>query len=129
MKLWIDECLSPTLVERANQRGFWATCNRDRNLLGELDEKLYPVVLDEEAVFVTNNESDFLSLGRGVGLHDGLVVLPQGNRRETQWRLLDNAIDHIEAHAEADDEAPADWMVNRYIEVELEGSVSHRGLP
>lgn len=129
MKLWIDECLSPTLVERANQRGLWATCNRDRNLLGELDEKLYPVVLEEEAVFVTNNEADFLSLGRGAGLHSGLVVLPQGHRRETQWLLLDNAVDHIEAQAEAHDETPADWMVNRYVEVDLEGSVSHRDLP
>ena len=33
MKLWIDECLSPTLVEQANRRGYWATCNRNRDLL------------------------------------------------------------------------------------------------
>jgi len=129
LKLWIDECLSPTLVKRANQRGLWATCNRDRNLLGELDEKLYPIVLDEGAVFVTNNESDFLSLGREAGLHGGLIVLPQGHHRESQWLFLDNAIDHIEAQAEAHREAPADWMVNKYVEVDLEGCVSHRYLP
>lgn len=129
MKLWIDECLSPTLVERANQRGLWATCNRDRNLLGELDEKLYPIVLDEEAVFVTNNEADFLSLGREAGLHSGLIVLPQGGRRATQSLLLDAAIDHIEAQAKAHDEAPADWMVNKYVEVDPEESVAHRDLP
>jgi predicted nuclease of predicted toxin-antitoxin system len=129
LKLWIDECLSPTLVKRANRRGFWATCNRDRDLLGELDEKLYPLVLDEEAVFVTNNESDFLSLAREIGLHSGLVVLPQGPRRETQWLLLDKAIDHIEAHAEAHDEAPTDWMVNRYVEIDPEGVAWHRDLP
>jgi predicted nuclease of predicted toxin-antitoxin system len=129
LKLWIDECLSPTLAERANQRGLWATCNRDRNLLGELDENLYPIVLAEEAVFVTNNESDFLSLGRQAGLHSGLIVLPQGRSRESQWMSLDHAVDYIEAHARDRDESSADWMVNRYIEVDLEGSASHRDLP
>jgi len=129
LKLWIDECLSPTLVDRANRRGLWATCNRDRNLLGELDERLYPIVLDEEAVFVTNNESDFRSLSRDAGLHGGLIVLPQGPRRETQWLLLDKAVDYVAAQAEAHGEAPADWMVNKYVEVELNGSVTHRDLP
>ena len=129
MRIWIDECLSPTLVKRANERGLWATCNRDRDLLGALDENLYPVVLGEQTVFVTNNESDFLVLGREAGLHSGLVVLPQGDRREAQWLLLDAAIDHIEECARAADEAPGDWMVNRYVEVDLQGSVVHRYLP
>lgn len=46
MKLWIDECLTPTLVGRANDRGYWATCNRDRGLLGALDENLHPIVIE-----------------------------------------------------------------------------------
>lgn len=129
MKLWFDECLSPTLVERANQRGLWATCNRDRKLLGELDERLYPIVLDEGAVFVTNNEADFQSLGRQAGLHSGLIVLPQGNRREAQWLLLDKAIDYVAAQAQAHHELPTDWMINKYVEVGLDGCVAHRDLP
>jgi hypothetical protein len=52
VKLWIDECLSPTLVARANHRGYWATCNRDRDLLGVADQNLHELVIDEEAVFV-----------------------------------------------------------------------------
>jgi predicted nuclease of predicted toxin-antitoxin system len=62
VKLWIDECLSPTLVKRANRRGYWATCNRDRDLLGASDSALHEIVIEEEAVFVTNNESDFVVL-------------------------------------------------------------------
>jgi predicted nuclease of predicted toxin-antitoxin system len=62
VKLWIDECLSPTLVARANSRGYWATCNRDRNLLGIRDQALHKIVIDEEAVFVTNDEADFVAL-------------------------------------------------------------------
>jgi predicted nuclease of predicted toxin-antitoxin system len=61
VKLWIDECLSPTLVARANRRGYWATCNRDRDLLGVRDDALHKIVIDEEAVFVTNNEVDFVA--------------------------------------------------------------------
>lgn len=50
VKLWIDECLSPTLVARANRRGYWAICNRDRDPLGVADEILHELVIDEEAV-------------------------------------------------------------------------------
>jgi hypothetical protein len=31
VKLWIDECLSPTLVGAARRRGYEATCNRNRD--------------------------------------------------------------------------------------------------
>lgn len=48
MKLWIDECLSPTLVERVNHRGYWAACNRDRDLLGASDSVLHEVVIGED---------------------------------------------------------------------------------
>ena len=82
MKLLIDECLSPTLVGRANNRGYWATCNRDRDLLGARDDALHKVVIDEEAVFVTNNESDFVALSRTLDLHTGLLILPQTDRRK-----------------------------------------------
>jgi hypothetical protein len=69
VKLWIDECLSPTLVDRANRRGYWATCNRDRSLLGVPDQALHKTVIDEDAVFVTNDEADFVALYERVDLH------------------------------------------------------------
>lgn len=123
MKLWIDECLSPTLVERANENGYWATCNRDRGLLGTLDENLHPMVVEEEAVFFTNDESDFVALCRRVDLHTGLVILPQTERREDQWPLLDAALDYIERRAGVAGEVAADWMINRRVEVDFEGKV------
>jgi predicted nuclease of predicted toxin-antitoxin system len=102
VKLWIDECLSPTLVGRANRRGYWATCNRDRDLLGASDKALHKRVIDEEAVFVTNDEADFVALYRRVDLHTGLLILPQTNRREAVWPLLDAALDYIERAAKPD---------------------------
>lgn len=129
MKLWIDECLTPTLVERANRRGYWATCNRDRDLLGASDASLHGIVVEEEAVFVTNNESDFIALCSNVDLHTGLLILPQADRREAQWPLMDAALDYIEEMAKVAGESTADWMLNRQVEVDLNGAVKHGDLP
>lgn len=129
MKLWIDECLSPTLVERANRRGYWATCNRDRDLLGVRDDALHKIVIGEEAVFVTNNEADFVALYRRVDLHTGLLILPQTQKREALWPLLDAALDYIERQAKAVAETAAEWMLNRRVEIDPSGTATHDDLP
>lgn len=129
MKLWIDECQSPTLVERANRRGYWATCNRDRSLLGVRDKALHKIVIDEEAVFVTNDEADFDALYGQVDLHTGLLILPQAGRREALWPLLDAALDYIEQWANREDETPAEWMLHKRVEIDLDGSIQHADLP
>lgn len=129
MKLWIDECLSPTLVARANRRDYWATCNRDRGLLGVVDEILHELVIDEEAVFVTNDEADFVALYQRVDLHTGLLILPQTDRREALWPLLDVALDYIEQMADAAGETVAEWMFNKRVEVDPSGKATHDDLP
>lgn len=129
MKLWIDECLSPTLVARAHRRGYWATCNRDRDLLGIADKNLHELVIDEEAVFVTNDEADFVTLYKRVDLHTGLLILPQTDTRESLWRLLDVAVDYIEQKARVADETAAEWMLNKRIEVDPGGKATHTDLP
>jgi hypothetical protein len=129
VKLWIDECLSPTLVERANRRGYWPTCNRDRDLLGVRDQILHRIAIDEEAVFVTNDEADFVALYRRVDLHTGLLILPQAPRREALWPLLDAALDYIERKAKAAGETPAEWMLNKRVEVDASAKATHDDLP
>jgi predicted nuclease of predicted toxin-antitoxin system len=129
VKFWIDECLSPTLVARANRRGYWATCNRDRDLLGIADKNLHELVIDEEAVFVTNDEADFVALYKRVDLHTGLLILPQTDTRESLWRLLDVALDYIEQKARIADETAAEWMLNKRIEVDPGGKATHNDLP
>lgn len=129
MKLWIDECLSPILVERANRRGYWATCNRDRDLLGVSDEALHERVIEEEAVFVTNDEADFVALYRCVDLHTGLLILPQAENRKALLLLLDAAFDHIEQQAMAAGDTPAEWMLNKRVEIDLDGRAVHDDLP
>jgi hypothetical protein len=129
VKLWIDECLSPTLVEQANRRGYWATCNRDRDLLGVTDDVLHRIVIEEEAVFVTNDEADFVALYQEVDLHTGLLILQQTGGREALRHSLEVGLDHIERQATGAAEPPAEWMINRRVQVGPDGAPTHGDLP
>lgn len=122
MKLWIDECLSPALVGQAHDRGYEATCTRDRGQLGLPDDELIALAVDQGFAFVTNNHADFRGLCASAELHGGLVILPQG-RRDDQRCWLDRAIAHIERRAEEAAEPPADWMLNRVVEVDPDSDV------
>ena len=122
MKLWIDECLSPALVGQAHNRGYEATCTRDRDQLGLPDDELIVLAVDEGFAFVTNNDAaDSRGLCAAAELHAGLVVLPQG-RRDDQRRWLDRAVDHIERRAAESGEPSADWLLNRVVEVDPESA-------
>lgn len=75
MKLWVDACLTPQLEGVAHARGYEATSNRARGMLAWLDPNLYPVVVDGDWVFVTNNEKDFRDLAADVA---GSASRPSG---------------------------------------------------
>lgn len=119
MKFWIDECLTPTLVAQAHSHGYQATCTRDRGQLGMRDDELLALAVGEEFVFVTNNHADFVGLCTNAELHTGHVVLPQ-RPRNAQLPLFSDAIVYIERHAAQAGDAPADWMLNRVVEVDDE---------
>ncbi len=113
MRLWIDECLSPTLVDVV-QRRYEATCNKHRGLLCAKDPVLYAVVSHEEWVLVTDDD-DFLALARRSELHPGLILLPQRTRSD-QPPMLEAVLDRIELHSAKDGVPPAAWMTNRVVE-------------
>lgn len=70
-----------------------------------------------------------MSLCANVVLHTGLVVLPQ-RPRDAQLPLFTDAITYIEGNATQASEAPADWMLNRVVEVDDEsGACSDSPLP
>jgi hypothetical protein len=54
MKLWVDEDLSPSLVDVAHRHGVDATRNRDRALLGRSDLDVRRHCIDEDRTLVTN---------------------------------------------------------------------------
>lgn len=126
MRLWIDACLTPQLEGVAHARGYEATSNRARGMLTWLDPNLYPVVVDEDWVFVTNNEKDFRDLAVEAQLHPGLVLLPQGTVvQQKAW--FGTTLEYVEACAAADAEAPADWMVCRVVAYDDRDHVNRHG--
>jgi predicted nuclease of predicted toxin-antitoxin system len=114
VRLWIDECLSPALVDVARRR-YEATCNKHRGLLRARDEVLYAVISREEWVLVTNNYRDFLAQTMRGGLHSGLILLPQ-RARSDQPPMLEAVLDHIDLHSSKASLPAAAWMTNRVVE-------------
>ncbi len=91
MRLWVDECLSPTLVDVARRR-YEATCNDYRGLLHAKDPVLDTVITAEECVLVTSR----VPRSDGAGsLHSGLILLPQPTRVD-QTLMLEAALDYID---------------------------------
>ena len=129
MRLWFDEDLSPTLVQVAQELGFEATCNRDRGVLGISDRQLRERAQAEEFVLVTDNASDFRPLLARDAVHPGLIVLPGEYGRASQQRFAHQVIAHVAAEAAAAGEPPADYMVNRVVEIDDHGAISARQLP
>lgn len=117
MKLWIDEDLSPSLVEVAHRHGLDAACNRDRGLLGGSDAEIMRRCMDEDRTLVTNNFGDFRRLCERQAVHPGLIVLPTPSREE-QHQLLDTALTHIERQTKLTGAVdPGEFMINRVVEV------------
>lgn len=126
MKLWADACLTPQLEAVAHARGYEATSNRARGMLTWPDPNLYPVVVEEDWVFVTNNEKDFRDLAAEAQLHTGLIVLPQGTvAQQKQW--FDTTLAYIETRAVEDGESSADWMVCRVVIYDERDQVNRHG--
>jgi predicted nuclease of predicted toxin-antitoxin system len=105
VKLWADACVTPTLEGVAHARGYEGTSNRQRGLLTALDPQLYPTVVAEDWVFITNNEIDFRKLAETEGLHPGLIILPQG-RADQQRAWLNAVIDFMPAESASSSTAP-----------------------
>jgi predicted nuclease of predicted toxin-antitoxin system len=128
VRLFVDENLSPRLVSVGHDRGYDATCARDRNLLGALDPEILDFCVSEDRVCVTNNAGDFRELVGNVDLHPGLIVLPS-TARESQRQLLDRALEFIEQRAEAARQVPRDLIVNHVLEVDEAGVCKVYELP
>jgi predicted nuclease of predicted toxin-antitoxin system len=129
MKLWIDEDLSPALVEAAHSRGLDAACNRDRGLLGGSDVEVLRRCIDEDRTLVTNNFGDFRRLCETRLVHPGLLVMPTVARR-AQVRLLDITLTHIERQTTRHDATDSgEFMINRVVEVDEEGVCTDFSLP
>ena len=75
MRLLIDECLSPALLEVAHRYGVEAYHVAHRGLSGAKDHAILRLMLEQDFTLVTNNGDDFLALIGEVELHPGLIVV------------------------------------------------------
>ena len=124
VKLFIDECLSPMLAERANERGnCWAQHARDLGRLRDSDEQVLDHCVNEDRIIITANAEDFRKLVGRVELPPGLIILPAVGR-EQSWSLLEAALEHAASKGDA-----RAVMLNHVIEVDKEANCAMYELP
>ena len=118
----IDECLTPKLVEVANQFGYMAHHVQYREWKSRADEEILRHIRAEDLTLVTNNWKDFAPMLRREEVHPGAVVLPNVPRA-TQISAFERALRAIAAV-----DPPLD-MVNAVIDVDEAGEVRIYSLP
>jgi len=128
VRLLVDECLSPALVQVAHRAGYEATTVRDLGALGESDRRIVARALESDRAIVTNNAGDFVELCRRAALHPGLIVLPSVPR-DAEIGLFARALAHIVAAAAERSLAPRDFILNRVVEVDESGHCEDQELP
>jgi predicted nuclease of predicted toxin-antitoxin system len=122
MRLWIDEDLSPSLVDVAHAGGIDATCNRNRRFLGGSDVEVLRRCLDEDRTLVTNNLGDFRRLCETSSAHPGLIVLPTRNRAD-QKEMLKNVLAYFDRRAQDTGASDSgEFMINTVVEVRCDGT-------
>jgi hypothetical protein len=78
VKLFIDECLSPRLAARLNASGEHDAMHpRDNGRLGERDDQVLLLCLQESRTIVTENAVDFRKLVAAEEIHPGRPQPPQ----------------------------------------------------
>jgi predicted nuclease of predicted toxin-antitoxin system len=123
LRFFIDECLSPSIAVRLNEKGIDAYHPLQRGRRGAADHVILRRCIEEDRIIVTGNAEDFRGLVGRAGVHPGLVVFPCVDR-ETSWRLMATVLQHLELQAE-----PRDYMLNRVIEIDGGGRIRTYRLP
>ena len=119
MRLFIDECLSPTLARLLNESGEHDAIHPlNVGRRGEPDHIVVQRCLSEDRVIVTENARDFRALLADAELHPGLIILPAIDRDGT-WRLLSKLIDFLTARGD-----PMKIMVNHVAEIDVQESIT-----
>jgi len=119
VRLFIDECLSPTLARLLNESGEHDAIHQlNVGRRGEPDHVVVRRCLSEDRVIVTENARDFRALLAGTELHPGLIILPAIDRDGT-WRLLSKLIDFLTARGD-----PMKIMVNHVAEIDVQESIT-----
>jgi hypothetical protein len=80
-------------------------------------------------VFVTDNASDFRPMYARDEIHPGLVVMPGEFGRDRQQEFARDVIDWIVSESAEAGELPADFLVNKLLEIDDDGTITCKDLP
>ena len=128
MNLFFDECVSASTAVHFRDTTTHATCHpRDINMSGATDTEVLAYCIEFDHTLITVNGKDFRKLcGGPEQMHPGLIIIPSVSK-ERQIRCIEVALALIDQ--EAPPEVPQDWVVNRVVEIDSNGNVSHALLP
>lgn len=122
--LVLDECISPSLCPRLWAEGIDNFHVRDRGLLGVSDAKLWMIAQAQERAIVTINADDFWRLSSNCHPHYGVVVIPSGGTRNTQFDYVMSGVRWA-----ANGHAILPPLKGQFIEVRDDFLISVRGVP
>lgn len=92
-RIYVDECISPTVAEGLTEAGFDAISAREADLLERSDRRQLVFATDTNRVLVTYNVGDFVRLHeewqRRGKRHSGIIMVPEKTYRDI-GRLLRN---------------------------------------
>ena len=101
---------------------------RDRGKLGLPDDEVLLLSIGEDRVIVTANANDFTALCGKEDIHPGLITMDSGSR-DQQLAMISAALAHIEIGARGEHQSPDSFMVNRVVEVSIDGACFSYPLP
>jgi Domain of unknown function (DUF5615) len=112
VKFLLDECLPHRFVQRLAARGYPDAVHPIHiGLRGVRDDIILARAIADDRIIITTNASDYRRLLGSEVIHPGGVLLPN-SERERYWHLLLLVLAFLELQ-----DKPADYMVNRLIEV------------
>ena len=80
-------------------------------------------------MLVTDNASDFRPMYMREDVHPGLIIVPAGYGRARQHLLTREVITWVANAALQSNQAAADYMLNRLVEIDQHWSVTSYELP
>jgi predicted nuclease of predicted toxin-antitoxin system len=124
MRLFLDECLSPRVAnELMAEDGYYVVHPRNQGGLGEGDHTVLARCVADDLIIVTENARDFRALAARADVHPGMIILPCLDRFAAK-NLLKEAITYLRTLGD-----PSDIMVNKVLEVEVDGTFELYNLP
>ena len=128
MNLFFDECVSAGAAVHFRDTTAHATCHtRDINMSGATDTDVLAYCIAYDHTLITVNGKDFRKLcGKQDQMHPGLIIFPSVSKAR-QILSIEAALALISEEAPL--ETPQDWMLNRVVEVNFQGLVTHAELP